>query len=191
MQGVSPAEIGVVAPAQLELRPWPLHFQLVPDGTNNAVMTHEESVKAMKHQSDPNRMVALAIPMPAVTSLALFRHGCQEKPSRSGGSLPAGKGTIKLAKGEDGNTTLTVRVESIAAPSRIATEATVFVVWVHPPYSAARNVGALRLDENLKGEFGTSIPFRRFKVTVTPESSGQVSRPLHEPVLSFDADIVF
>lgn len=135
--------------------------------------------------------VVLRIALPMLT-LAIMAPGCARSTTQemvSGPGVPASQGTISATKADNGNTNVSVRVKHLAPPSKVASDATVYVVWVQARNAAKQSVGALRLDSNLEGHLSTVTPHRRFLVMVTPEPSGQVAQPTHEPVFTSDVEV--
>ena len=108
------------------------------------------------------------------------------QPMKSSEASPAGQGTVAVAKGPSGNTSLTVRVKHLAPAERLANDTSVYVVWVEPEGAAPQNVGVLSVDDNLQGSLTTITPHRRFKVMVTPEKSGELTAPEHDEVFTTD-----
>ena len=102
--------------------------------------------------------------------------------------VPASQGTVKATVGENDNTKVSIRVKHLAPPSKIAPDATVYVVWLQARNAARQNIGALMLNNNLEGSLDTVTPHRRFLITVTPEPGGRVSEPTHEPVFTADVE---
>ncbi|MBL9036869.1 MAG: hypothetical protein JNG84_00010 [Archangium sp.] len=94
---------------------------------------------------------------------------------------------MKTSNGANGNTAVQVAVMRLAAPARIAPDASVYVVWVVPQNGEPQNVGALRVNSNLEGTLDTVTPHRAFRLLVTPEPSATGDKPTHDPV--FTADI--
>ena len=101
---------------------------------------------------------------------------------------PAGAATIRTSSTSNGNTALFLQVRNLAPPSRVAEDATIYMVWLQPPNGTIQGVGALTLDRDLSGTLNTETPYRAFKVIVTPEPNSQVEQPTHEPVLSSEVD---
>jgi hypothetical protein len=125
-----------------------------------------------------------------VAAIVSMQFGCgSNKAMKSGYGVPASEGTIKTSEGDNGNTILEIQVKHLAEPSRMASDATVYVVWVQSSDGARQNVGALTLNDNLEGTLKTVTPYRRFSVSVTPEPSGQVSQPTHQPVFTSEVDL--
>jgi hypothetical protein len=126
-----------------------------------------------------------------VAAAMIFGAGCitpMELPMEASSSLPASEGVALVSEGPNGNTALRVKVKHLAYPQRITQGAEVYVVWV-TPHDGGRpqNVGVMMIDKDLEGTLNTVTPLKNFKVTVTPETSGQVQVPTNEPV--FIADV--
>jgi hypothetical protein len=138
----------------------------------------------------------LTFALPALLVLAGTQIGCQSlmfwrskpQPMHSAADVPASQGTVRLKKSANGNSELTIRVKHLAPPSRIAADATVYVVWIQALDGARQNVGALVLDSDLEGKLETVTPFQRFQILVTPEPSGQAAAPTHEPVFTYNVE---
>lgn len=147
----------------------------------------------MKTHGTPVRPFAL---LTALTALVGAQVGCQgmmfwrSKPQEmhSGAEVPASEGTVRVSDGDNGNSKVSIRVKHLAPPSKIASDSTVYVVWIQPMEGALQNVGALVLDKDLEGSLDTLTPHHRFKVSVTPEPSQRVSAPTHEPVFTYSAE---
>lgn len=108
------------------------------------------------------------------------------QPLHASSMVPAGMGDVAATEGANGNTKLVVRVEHLAPPSRLYPEASVYVVWIQPMNGEMQNVGALTVDNDLKGRLETVTPHRLFKLLVTPEPSNSGAMPTHEAVFSAD-----
>jgi hypothetical protein len=134
--------------------------------------------------------------LPVVAALAGMQLGCQkmmfwrDKPQEmhSTSDASASEGTVRVSEGDNGNTKVSVRVKHLAPPSKVAADATVYVVWIQPREGDRQNVGALTLNKDLEGSLDTLTPHRRFKLSVTPEPSGQVSDTTHEPVFTYNVE---
>ena len=75
-------------------------------------------------------------------------------------------------------------MKHLSEPARVASDATVYVVWIQPRNAEIQNVGALQLDADLVGRLNTSTPHRTFTLTVTPEPSGRMASPTHGAVFT-------
>src|SRR5687768_3407558 len=101
--------------------------------------------------------------------------GGMDYPMETSSSLPASEGVALVSEGPNGNTALRVKVKHLAYPQRVAAGAEVYVVWV-TPHDGGRpqNVGVMMIDKELEGSLNTVTPLKKFKVSVTPEMSGEV-----------------
>jgi hypothetical protein len=126
----------------------------------------------------------------AVCGAAVLTMACatSPQPMQSGKGVPASEGTVKASQAENGNTALDVQVKHLAPASKLAGDATVYVVWLQPLNARPQNVGALTLNHDLEGRLETLTPHRKFKLTVTPEPSGQVAVPTHDAVFTAEVD---
>lgn len=132
---------------------------------------------------------AAAVAALAATYLACGMFGGEpEQPMQSGSNTPAAEGTVEASAGANGNTALTVRVKHLAPPSKLESDATVYVVWIQAGDAPIQNVGAMTLNDDLEGRLDTVTPHVRFKVMVTPEPGAQGSEPTHEPVFTSDVE---
>jgi hypothetical protein len=92
--------------------------------------------------------------------------------------MPAAEGRVKVGEADNENTALEVTVEHLAAPEKIAPEATTYVVWaLATGTDSAQNLGALRVDDDLKGSLETVTPLRAFEVFITAEASATARSP--------------
>jgi len=131
-------------------------------------------------------LLAAALPIFLFGAVQL---GCgSQEEMRSGSGVPASQGTVEATAADNGNTNLSIRVSHLAPPQRMASGATVYVVWVRPRDSVQQNVGALTLNDKLEGRLETVTPHSRFLVSITPESDGMVAGPTNVPVFTADVD---
>lgn len=143
----------------------------------------------MKNRRLSLHRAALGLAVPGFVSLLALQAGCASAPKmRSGAGVPASQGTVETSTGDNGNTELTIRVKHLAPPSKVASDATVYIVWIQPKNGTKQSVGALQLDKDLEGVLETVTPQRHFDVIVTPEPSAQVSQPTHDPVFTASVD---
>jgi hypothetical protein len=144
----------------------------------------------MTRNTTIQRGLVLAVCLAALASLGPSCTKPAPKPMVSSEGVPASEGTVDATAGANGNTNVAIRVKHLAPPSKVQADATVYVVWIQPHNAEAQSVGALVVNSNLEGRLDTVTPHRRFAVMVTPEPSGQVSRPTHDPVFTSDIDRV-
>lgn len=100
--------------------------------------------------------------------------------------VPAAQGTVKLSTTDNGNTKMDVVVEHLAPPERVTPEGTVYVVWVRGAETGAQaqSLGALRVDDKLKGSITAVTPLRAFDLFITVESAQTVAAPTGKTLLS-------
>jgi hypothetical protein len=150
----------------------------------------------MRFESSKLRPIAFLAVLPAVAALAVTQLGCQkmmfwrDKPQEmhSASDAPASEGTVRVSGGDNGNSKVSIRVKHLAAPSRMASNSSVYVVWIQPRDGDQQNVGALTLNKDLEGSLETLTPHRRFKLTVTPEPNGQAASPSNKPVFTYEVE---
>ena len=99
--------------------------------------------------------------------------------------VPAASGQIQIGAGSNGNTSLHVVVNHMAPAEKVSSGATTYVVWVRPlaPDGQPQNLGALAVDNDLKGALDTITPLKTFEVFVTPEASPSVQSPHGQALL--------
>lgn len=104
----------------------------------------------------------------------------------AGESNPAARCTIHLHTGDNGNTELDMKANSLAAPSALTPPKNAYIVWIQPPDEAPQNHGQITIDKNQRAELKTETPYKRFKVFITAEDEGQMQAPEGPTVLSAD-----
>lgn len=135
-------------------------------------------------------LAGLALAAMASSQLACGLFGSDDTPAtmRSSDKVPAAQGTVQISDAGNGNSGVAIRVKHLAPPSKIAPDATTYLVWIEPRNGAPQSVGAMTMDENLQGSLDVVTPHQRFRIIVTPEPSAQVSTPSHEPVFTYDVE---
>jgi len=111
------------------------------------------------------------------------------QPMSASAANTSGQGTVEAKVGDNGNTEVEVRVKHLSVPSKVAADASVYVVWIQPRNAAIQNVGALELDEDLVGMLITTTPHRAFTLTVTPEPSARMEQPSHGAVFTSEVAV--
>ena len=122
-----------------------------------------------------------------VIIVTAFAASCAHSVSLTGGTkAPGAVGVVKVKKGSNGNSEITLKVQHLAAPAQVAEGSTAYVVWIQniDHVAPAQNAGELKVDDNLSGSISTLTTLPTFDVTVTPETSAQVATPTGVPVLS-------
>lgn len=133
------------------------------------------------------------IALASVGMLAFGQAGCASAPKQAMESSVAntsGQGTVEAKAGPNDNTQIEVRVKHLSDPARVASDASVYVVWIQPRHAEIQNVGALKLDDDLVGRLNTTTPHRTFTLTVTPEPSARMAAPTHRPVFTSEINRV-
>ena len=103
--------------------------------------------------------------------------------------IPAAQGAIKMREGKNDNKQLVVQVEHLAPPAKIADGATTYVVWAQPEgVKQPQNIGALKVDNKLKGSLTTVLPYDSFKVFITAEPTPSVTEPSGKTLLAANID---
>lgn len=136
------------------------------------------------HTSMTHRLAAASHLARISVACFLFSGCVGAQGMRSGSSVPASEGTVQTRVDANGNTNVDLRVKHLAPASRLAADATVYVVWIQALNAERQNVGAMKLNDNLEGHFAATTPHRRFFLMVTPEPSGQVAQPTHDEVFT-------
>jgi hypothetical protein len=111
-------------------------------------------------------------------SLALAA-GCSTKEDLTASAIaPAAKGEVKVNEDRQDNSEVTVKVQHLAPPEKFYPGATNYTVWIQPSGSDTfQNVGALKVDDDLEGEYKTTVPYKDFRVLVTPEMGNMAQAP--------------
>lgn len=140
-------------------------------------------------------MNALRALRPAIFALAtctlLACGGATRVPLSTRAGMPATRGDVKVTSTKNDNTGIEVRVKHLAEPQRMTANATTYVVWAQPPGGAEpQNIGALRVGENLDGTLETVVPFKSFRLFVTPEASSAATTPTGDTIVSAQIDRV-
>ena len=134
------------------------------------------------------RALGLALVAGLTTAGCMMGPQKTAQPLKSSPSMPGAEGVVTATKGANGNTTLVIRVKHLAPASKVAGDATVYVVWVEPVGGSPQNVGVLAVDSDLQGTLTTITPHSSFRVLITPEPSGQMDSPSHDEVFSSDVE---
>jgi hypothetical protein len=119
----------------------------------------------------------------------MFGSGESKQPLSASSKNTAGEGTVTAKVGKNGNTDVEVLVKHLAPPSKLAPDASTYVVWLQPRNAAIQNLGALQVDDDLVGTFDTTTPHRSFTLSITPEPSARMSEPSNDPVFTSDVAV--
>jgi hypothetical protein len=102
-------------------------------------------------------------------------------------AIPAAEGKIKVKKGDNGNTALSLKVEHLAEPRDVAPGATTYVVWIQGP-GTVQNVGALQVGNAKEASLETVTALEDFTVFVTAEPVATAAVPTGERYLIATVD---
>src|SRR4051812_16873863 len=98
-------------------------------------------------------------------------------------NVPSATGEVST-KREENNMKLSVKVEHMAPPEKVAQGATTYVVWAEPASGGPpQNLGSLKVGEERSAKLETVTAARDMKIIVTPEQAPGVSKPSQQPVL--------
>jgi hypothetical protein len=95
-------------------------------------------------------------------------------------------GEVDASFEKDGNNKMKVKVQHLAAPNKLNASATTYVVWVKPRTKddvKPHPVGVLKVNSDEEGSLEFSTPTNQFDITITPESSSDVTEPSGRDVL--------
>jgi len=104
----------------------------------------------------------------------------------AGSSNPAARCTVHLHVGDNGNTELDMKAESLPAPSALTPPKNAYLVWIQPPDAGPQNLGRITPGKDQKAELKTATPYKRFKIFITAEDQAQMQSPEGTTVLSAD-----
>jgi hypothetical protein len=114
----------------------------------------------------------------ALVALSLFCLGCAKRVGFT--ALPparSGKATARIELTYNRNDTLEVKLSGVPDPSAIKSDYTCYVLWVSTPdQKSVTNAGGIRV-ENGKASLVTLTPQRKFLLSITAETSGDVTAP--------------
>jgi hypothetical protein len=96
---------------------------------------------------------------------------------KTSSSVPAAEARAILDHDRNKNVRVTLEVRHLAKPQSLAPAKDTYVVWIQPEGQEANNVGVLRVNDELKGDFRTTTPYKKFDLFVTAEDSPTVSSP--------------
>lgn len=103
---------------------------------------------------------------------------------------PAAQGNLNTSIDPNGNTELNITVKHLAYPDRLSPGARAYVVWVQPEgQDSYQNIGTLKVNENLEGNYQTKVPYKNFNLLITPESSMRAQAPSGTAVMEKNVSI--
>jgi hypothetical protein len=109
--------------------------------------------------------------------------GGSRVPLQASAGIPSAKGEVDASQ-KEGNMKLSVKVQHMAPPQKLAQGATTYVVWSEPIAGGPpQNLGSLKLADDRSAKLDTVTPARDMKIVITPEPSTGVTKPSAQPVL--------
>jgi hypothetical protein len=96
---------------------------------------------------------------------------------KTSSNVPAAEGRAIVEHDRNKNVEVTLEVRHLAKPQSLSPAKGTYVVWIQPEGQEANNVGVLRVNDELKGDFRTTTPYKKFDLFVTAEDSPTVSTP--------------
>lgn len=124
---------------------------------------------------NPIRLLISTAVVAALSSCAARGGG---RPLSLDPEVPWVEGAVDFTKLDGGGTAIELRVRNLMEPERLNPPGYAYIAWVQgargdPP----RNVGALRLGEDLSGELRTLTEHACSELFVTVEATGDAERP--------------
>lgn len=120
-------------------------------------------------------------------ALALLLASCAAAPVKFNvsPSVPSTEASLDVRKAENGNRRLALAVDHLPRPDRLTPPAATYVVWLRPrgEKTPAQNIGALNVDDDLRGTLDTITPHRAFDLFVTAEAAPNALEPTRQPLL--------
>jgi hypothetical protein len=96
---------------------------------------------------------------------------------QTGSIVPGAEGRAVLEHDRNKNIQVTLEVRHLAKPQSLSPAKETYVVWIQPEGQQPNNVGVLRISDELRGDFRTTTPYKRFDLFVTAEDSATASSP--------------
>src|SRR5262245_47998957 len=103
----------------------------------------------------------------------------------SAAMVPKAEGSVRAARGSDGNTTIDVDVKQLPPASNVFDGANYYVVWLIPEGGGpAQNMGFLGVGEGEKAHLTTKTPYRNFEIIITAEADANSIQPSANHVMT-------
>jgi opacity protein-like surface antigen len=120
-----------------------------------------------------------------VVAALLAPAACAEKKvqMQTSSGMPAAEGKAVLEHDRNGNVEVKLTVHHLAKPENLSPAKQAYVVWVQPEGEQPVNEGALRVNDELKGEFRTRTPYKKFDIFVTAEDTPTATSPTGPEVM--------
>lgn len=134
-------------------------------------------------------IIEFRVPSALLCASLLVASACgaagHQTPLMATSRTPAAKGEVETRRTANQNTEVDLEVNHLAPPNLVERSATVYVVWAQPLKAGAppQNIGSLVVGRDRSASLKTKTPHERFELLITPEPTGTVSEPSHEPVM--------
>jgi hypothetical protein len=126
-----------------------------------------------------NRRIAICA---FIVSLSVGLAVASEVRLTSDPSTPAAVGKAHLNKEKNGNLKLKVEVYHLAKPSALTPARQTYVVWTQARGKDPQNLGVLKVNGKLEGNFEDTVANQDFDIFITAEDSASAQIP-SEPKL--------
>jgi hypothetical protein len=105
-------------------------------------------------------------------------------------SIPAAEGEIQAKEEKNGNTHLKIKVDHLAIPAAVDSDASTYVVWAEDKDSGKlTNLGAMQVNDKKQGNMEAITPLKKFDVYITPEGQATAEQPSGERLLWASLDM--
>jgi hypothetical protein len=103
---------------------------------------------------------------------------------------PSTSGIIEVDDLDGGNTLVTVHLEHLHPPDRLADGLQSYVVWFQGPGGSPIRAGELRYDSEARtGDLAETAPFTHLVVSVTAETDAEATQPSDYVVASHEISV--
>lgn len=109
--------------------------------------------------------------------LAAPAHAEKKVEMQTASIVPGAEGRAVLEHDRNKNIQVTLEVRHLARPESLSPARETYVVWIQPEGQQPVNSGVLRVNDELKGDFRTTTPYKKFDLFVTAEESATTSSP--------------
>ena len=144
-----------------------------------------KSIRANRQCFNPfARTASIFLIAAGMGGCGMFGGSDAKQPMRASAENTSGEGTVEATRDKNGNVDIEVLVQHLSTPSKVESDASVYVVWLQPNNAEIQNLGALKVDDDLVGTFNSTTPHSSFELSITPEPSARMSAPTHDAVFS-------
>ena len=117
------------------------------------------------------------------SALILLIYSCGNKiPMKKSSVVPAAEAKIKVKEMDNGNYSISVKIENLASPDKLSPERKYYIVWVKSK-KGTFNLGMLDLDDELNGSLETQTTYEPRKILISAEDDKEVVKISKQVVL--------